>query len=327
MKLDALTKETDELESKDAAKLSQTRAKKLVDSHQFVSQFQQELLDKMLSAVTEINKWKRVIISQHDAQTQAKLEYMNRAERDLWQKYFETLAQKKRLENFLATLRKPKESQKIATKAYEDVLAGVHAKIESLSAASQAMKSAVEKIDQRLESPDCRKNILLVAHQILQANTYARKMLRQASADLNKAINELSNALVTQTLEEPQDVFKTREVYDLIQRQFFGLKKEHEKTLYLKIELQRQVISPQRAISMAKNIFVRGEYKRLREALRRQQKASQRLAQKLLAFSQQEKNFKQTDWTIFPRATFLQQQYYLNKQRTLLDVEKTRLEQ
>ena len=72
---------------------------------------------------------------------------------------------------------------------------------------------------------------------------------------------------------------------------------------------------------------MRGEYKRLRETLRRQQKDSQRLDQNLIAYAQQEKNFKQTDWTVFPRATFLQQQYYLTKQRTLLDVEKARLVQ
>ena len=114
---------------------------------------------------------------------------------------------------------------------------------------------------------------------------------------------------------------------DLIRRHFFCLKKEHEKTLDLKLELQRQVISPQRALAMAKNIFVRGEYKKLREAIRRHKKDSQRLAQNLVSFSQQEKIFRNTDWTIFPRATFLQQQYYLTKQRTLLSVEKTRLDQ
>ena len=114
---------------------------------------------------------------------------------------------------------------------------------------------------------------------------------------------------------------------DLIRRHFFCLKKEHEKTLDLKLDLQQKVISPQRALAIAQNIFVRGELKRLREVIRRRKKDSLRLAQNLAAFSQQEKNFKQTDWTIFPRATFLQQQYYLTKQRTLLSVEKTRLDQ
>ena len=78
---------------------------------------------------------------------------------------------------------------------------------------------------------------------------------------------------------------------------------------------------------MAKNIFVRGEHKRLREEIRRYKKAEQRLAPKLLAYAKEEKEFQTRDWTVFPRSTFLQQKYYLLKQRTILEVEKKRLNQ
>ena len=116
-------------------------------------------------------------------------------------------------------------------------------------------------------------------------------------------------------------------MYELIRRQYFGLKKEYENTLAQKFKIQREVISPERAIFMAKNIFVRGEYKRLREEIRRYKKEEQRLAPKLLAYAKEEKQFQTRDWTVFPRSTFLQQQYYLLKQRTMREVEKTRLDQ
>ena len=64
----------------------------------------------MFTAIADVNKWKRVIISQHDAKQQAMLEYMTKTERELWQKYFETLAQKKHLEDLLQTLHKPNDS-------------------------------------------------------------------------------------------------------------------------------------------------------------------------------------------------------------------------
>ena len=123
MKIDALTKEAAELEVKDAVQLSSTVAKSLMDSkeyktQEFVSQYLLAMKNKMLTAVAEVNKWKRVIISFHDAHELAKLEYMTKSERELWQKYFETLAQKKQLEEFLQTLKKPKEPQKEALKAY-----------------------------------------------------------------------------------------------------------------------------------------------------------------------------------------------------------------
>ena len=189
------------------------------------------------------------------------------------------------------------------------------------------MKKSVEEIEQRLASPECKNNILLVTHQILQANTYARKMLKKASEELDKAVDALRNALFAQTMEEPQSSFKTREVYDLIRWQYFGLKKEYENTFALKFKIQRQIISPERAIFMAKNIFVHGDYKKLREEIRRYKKNEQRLAPKLLAYANEEKEFQRRDWSVFPHSTFLQEKYYLTKQRTLLELERSRLDQ
>ena len=332
MKIDAIAKETEELETKDAVQIVSTAAKSLMDSKEyalqkFASQPLLAMRNKMLKAVAEVNKWKRVIISQRDAEEKAKLEYMTKSERELWLKYFETLAQKKQLEEFLQTLKKPDESDKEATHAYEDVVSGVKSKIYTLLVASLKMKKSIAEIQQRLASPEYKNNIALVTHQILQANIYARKMLKRTSEELNKAVDDLRNALSVQTMEEPQTTFKTREVYDLIRQQYRAIKKEHEDLFVEKFHLQRQIISPQRAIFMAKNIFVHGEYKRLREKIRRYKKEEQKLAPKLLAYAKEEKEFQTRDWSVFPRSSFIQQQYYLTKQRTFLDMEKTRLDQ
>ena len=68
MKLDSLTKETEELETKDAAQISSTNAKKFIDIKEFQTQnFQtpqlQEMKDRMFSAVAEVNHWKRIILT------------------------------------------------------------------------------------------------------------------------------------------------------------------------------------------------------------------------------------------------------------------------
>ena len=130
------------------------------------------------------------------------------------------------------------------------------------------MKKFVEEIEQRLESPEFKNNIALVTHQLLQSNMYALQWLKKASDELDKAVSELSNALFAQTMEEPHTSFKTREVYDLIRRQYHGLKKEYENNFALKLKLRRKIISPERALAMAKNIFARGDFKRLRESIR-----------------------------------------------------------
>ena len=332
MKLDSSTKEADELEIKDDVQFVHSRLKALIKSKEYSEQkFSDphlvDLKNKMLTAVAQVNKWKRAIISQHDAELQAKLEYMTKSERELWLKYFEILAQKKHLELFLQTLKNPDESDKEATRAFAQIASGVKNQIADLDSSLSSMKKSVEDIRRRLEQPDCRNNILLVTHQILQANTYARKMLKRTNIDLDKVIDDLRNALFAQYLEEPQTTFKTREIYDLIRQQYRILKKEHENLFADKFHLQRQVISPQHAIAMAKNIFVHGDFKRLREDFRRYKKDEQRLAQKSLAYNQEEKQLQTRNWSLLPHSTFLQQQYYLTKQRTLLELEKNHLDQ
>ena len=330
MRLDALTKETAELETKDAVQVSSIKAKKLMDSPEYSAQKnltakQRELRARMFTAVAEVNKWKRIIISYHDAQEQARLEYMSAAERELWQKYAETLAQKKQLEDFLKNLREPQTTDREIVKAHEEVVAGVKSKIFSLFTASLLMKKSVEEIERRLESAECKKNIVLVTHQILQSNVPARKELKRAGEELDKAVDELTNAIFEQTQEEPQETFKTREVYDLIRRQFFGLKQEYEKTQASKFALQRRIISPQRALAIAQNIFVGGEFKKLRATVRQYQKAEQRLTKNIAECVQREKIFQARDWLLEPRSNFLQDQYYLTRQRTMLELEKERL--
>ena len=329
--IDALTKKADKLEVKDAVQLSSIAAKSLMDSEEyekqkFASPHLAALKSKMLTAVAQVNRWKRFIISQHDAQEQAKLEYMTKSERKIWFNYFQTLAQKKHWEDFLETLHKNDKNQSEELNAYNNLVAGVKAKIFSLFTASLAMKKSVEEIQQRLESPEYKKNIALVTHQILQSNTYALKWLKKASDELDKAVSDLSNALFVKTREEPQTTFKTREVHDLIRSQYRALKKEYENTFADECAIRRQIISPERAVSMAKNIFVHGDLKRLRESIRRYKKAEQRLAQKFRSYTQEEQKFKMQDWAVFPRSIFLQQQYYLTKQQTLLAFEQARLD-
>ena len=328
LKTDSLTKEIEELETKDAVLASSMNAKKFMESDEFKSQNTdeiQELKEKLKKAMEEVNRWKRSIISQHDAEEKTKLEYMTPSEREVWNQYFETLAQKKQLEKFLQTLKKPDQRQSEAMQNYDDLVTGVKSQIFALLSSAAILKPSIEEINRKLETPDCKKNILLVTHQILQANTHARKMLKVASENLDRSVEKLKNAIIAQSLSE-QNYFKTREVYEIIRRQYFGLKKEYEKTLDLKYDLQRRIISNTRAIAMAQNIFVHGDLKKFRALLRQYKKDAEKLAKKLASYNQQEKIFKAKKWKSENQATFLQEKYALTKRKTLIDLEKTRLD-
>lgn len=330
-KTDSATKEIEELETKDEVQKSLMKAREFITSEDFLSQKfdtkeMQELKAKMMFEMSEVNRWKRAIISQHEAEEKAKLEYMTLSEREVWQKYFEMLGQKKQLENFLQTLKKPDVSQKDAIDAYEEMVSGVNSKIAHFLISAASLRESIKEIQKKLETPDCKKNILLVTHKILQSNSYARKMLRLESEKLDRAVDDLKDAIFYQSISD-KDYYKTREVYNILRHQYFALKKEQEKTLDLKYSYKRKVISPLHAVAMAKNIFVRGDWKKLRASLHKLHKDSEKLSKNLESFNQREAKFKSTKWTTANQADFLQEKYLLTKEKMALEVERKRLAQ
>ena len=329
-KNDSAVKEIEELETKDAVQNATVKARKFITSEEFLSQkFDTEKLQglkrKLLFEIEEVNRWKRAIISQHEAEEKAKLEYMTPKEREVWNQYFEMKLQKKNLEEFLEKCTAPETLSKEAASGYEEVRRGAKNTMFLLLSSAALLKKSIEEIENKLETPDCKKNIQLVTHQILQENTRARKMLKLESEKLDRAVDELKAAIFYQSISD-KDYYKTREIYDILCHQYFALKKEHEKNLELKYTYKRKVISPLRALEMAKNIFVKGEWKNLRASLRKLQKDSEKLAKKLEDYNEHEKIFKNKKSTPENQAALWQEKYSLTRERMLLGIKRKKLD-
>ena len=325
-KTDSAEKEIEEMETKEEVQKALLKARKFINSDDFLAQnFDskkfQDLKEKVLFEIEEVNRWKRAIISQHNAEEKAKLEYLSPQERKIWHQYFEMLAQKKQIEKFLEKITQPENN---AINAYEEVRHGAKIKLLAILSSANSLKKSVEEIQKKLETPDCKKNIQLVTHQILQKNTYARKMLKLKSEKLDLAVDELKDAIFYQSLSD-KDYYKTREVYNILRHQYFSLKNDYEKNLDLKYSYRQKIISPIRAIKMAKNIFVNGDWKKYRASLQKLQKDSEKLAKNQEVFNKREMIFKSTDWTPENHATFLLEKYSLTKEKLRLEIEIKRL--
>ena len=149
-------------------------------------------------------------------------------------------------------------------------------------------------------------------------------MLKLASENLNRAVDALQNQLFEQTASE-KDIFKAREVFDILRRHHSALKKESDKLLDIKFDLQHKIFSPQRATEMAKNIFVHGDFKKLRSDLRKLKKDEEKFSNNFHTFNFRSKLFQNKKWTADEHSIFLQEQYFLTKQQTLLDLEQQRI--
>ena len=326
---DFLDKEIEELEAKDQALNSSTNAKKFMDSDEYKNNsFDSTLLkflrQDLLNAIDEVNKWKRILISRRDAEEQAKLEYMSKEEREIWHQFHDAQRQIANLESFKQTLHEPQD--KNALDSFNDIVDGIDKKITALKVSSIMMKPSIKKIEDKLETPDCKKNIQIVTHNILQNNFDARRRLKVASQHLDDVVLRLRQEIIFNVVaEEPKDIFKTKEIYNIVRRQFFGLKKEYEKSLALKNKLKKRVISLDRAIAIAQNIFTNGDLKKLRERIRLYKKEEQFLTNDFALLSQRDNLFKSKDWSADERPAFLQEQYEINKQKTLLNIRLQKL--
>ena len=98
-----------------------------------------------------------------------------------------------------------------------------------------------------------------------------------------------------------------KQLLSIIRKQYHGKKKEFDKTLAIQHKLRLKVISTNRAMEMAKNIFAKGDFKKLREKERLYNKQLQQFNVKLEQF-----NNRQT--ALVADIQPIQEKYYLTKQ-------------
>ena len=276
--LDFSQRVIEELEAKDLAQEATILANALINSEGYrTEKFDVENLQfhnrKMLALMKEVNKWKRNLISKSAAEERAKLEYMSQFERERWKKYKESLSRKHNLEKLLTEIIRPAENKPQTLEAYNEIMLGIQEEISSLKDETNLLKPEIDKIEKKLKTPDCKNNMQLVTHKILQENSRARLELKKSSEQLLDLVKYLQRKMNHPELEtEIKNIFTLKEVKEILRQQYHDLKNEHEKLIDRGYELQWKVITPMRAMKMAENIFVNGGYKKLREQKRQYKK-------------------------------------------------------
>lgn len=88
--------------------------------------------------------------------------------------------------------------------------------------------------------------------------------------------------------------------------------------------LRCKVINPMRAISIAENIFVHGDFKKLREEKRKYEKAVSDFEKKFAEHQQHESDFKNAKWENLSEK--IQERYYLTKEKIILESARQKLQ-
>lgn len=280
------------------------------------------LNQKILTEFEKVKAMKKSLMTCRQAETKATSEYLPKADRILLREYGNAIAEKYNLESLLKKLIKPSEKQPKNLQAFQEIESGVSSKISALQKSMVEMYPKFRAVKENLKNPYQLKNVHLVTHNILQNNLENLKELQKMSEELLRDAQKLKN--LTESKEKPQTIFSFSEVRENLRQQCKFLKSEYEKSLDEKSKLMWKVINPARAISMAENIFVHGDFKKLREEKRKYEKSVSSLEKKFLKCQQREVDFKNTKWK--NSAEKIQEQYYLTKEKIILETARQKLQ-
>ena len=283
---DKAKREIEELETKDEAQKNLLAAKNLLDTEELAEQVREsplvkELRQKLTAAVNEVNLCKQRLVTADEAEEKATLEYLTADEKRLWHDYKKITNEKANLEKFCQTLRKPLEDNEEAFEAYEQVIATTQKQIAELAKKISDVEPKIGAINKKISAPGCRKNIERAAHNILQANAADRQKFSEANKRLAAATEALRQAVFNEEMNLDQQAYlSSREVYDILRRRYTALKDEQKNLNREYNVLEKQVISTNRAMAMAENIFAKGAWKKYREAERKYKKQIKHLGDK-----------------------------------------------
>lgn len=275
---DMLEKEIEELVLKDETQKMTLAAKSLMDSDELQSQNTDapligELQDNVLSAIREVNALKNIILTKSDAEEQAKLEYLTPEEREIWQKFKETKAQKEHWKTFAGSLKKHPATEPEAVRAYEEISDSVAKKIRALDTNLRLLQPTIAGIEDKLNTPDKKRSIQKAVHQLMMDDRRNRDRLKKANEHLDHAVEALRQVVFGEIeKDEQRKFFTTKQIYDILRRQYYAQKREYLKSLDRTKQLKKKVISQNRALSMAEDLYLKGARKKLRAELRRLQK-------------------------------------------------------
>lgn len=202
-----------------------------------------------------------------DALKQSKLDFMSQEERETWQKLKAAGKEKGYWQDFLRSLAKPTAKQPEEREAYLSVRREIQREIGRLDKTIRKTAKAMQPVHRRLSSKTMQKKIQEHAQQILFDDKLAKRNLADSLAAYQKAVQTLRDDLERRKQSRPAEGVSYRlpdlsDALDERLRELTVMLKEKRAALR---KLGTRVISYNRAIAMAKNVYVKGAYKKLRD--------------------------------------------------------------
>lgn len=279
------------------------------------------LRQRILSGLADIKKLKRQLVKGLQAEERSQSEYLTNEERILLCEYKNAVAQKFNLENLLRELVPPNEKHTDQLKAFAAIESGIRAEISSLRQSMAKRYPEFRTLEEKMQTSYLRRNIQLATHFRLQENLKTLTELKKSADTLLLDVQEFEK--LTTASELSQSIFSLTEVEKNLRQQYLSLKSDYERAVDERNALRLKVISPARALAMARNIFVHGAFKTLRAEKQKHAKVTKIFERQFSEFQQRLSNFENTNWT--NSSEKFQEQYQLTRAKLTLEASRQKL--
>lgn len=260
--------------------------------------------------IAKLNSLKRKLTTTKQAIEKAQEEYLKASELKIFRDYKESLREKYNLEKLKEELKVPPDYQIKNLDAYEEIIEAIENRITTIRKSLKFKE--VEELEEKLKNASTYQNIALVAHQRFQQNLE----ILEEMGKLSEGILNKCRGFEEKSEKEVQEVFSLSELKDNLRYQYSSLKKAKETTESKIFEIGKKVIRPSRALFIAKNVFLKGELKKLKMEKRKCEKAVKKLELDLESFQKENFNFENTGENL---AEKFQQHYCLVKRKIELE--------
>ena len=279
------------------------------------------LRQRILSGLVDIKNLKRRLVKGLQAEERSQFEYLTRTERTLLCEYKNAVAQKVNLESLLRELVPPNEKYADQMKAFTAVESGIREEISSLRQSIAERYPKFKTLEEKMHTSYLRRSIQLAIHLRLQENLKTLTELKKSADTLLLDVHDFEKLTTAQELSH--SIFSLPEVQENLRQQYLSLKRAYEQTIEERNALRLKVISPARALAMARNIFVHGAFKTLRAEKQKHEKATKCFERQFSKFQQRLSDFENTNWT--NSSEKFQEQYQLTRTKLTLEASRQKL--
>ena len=247
-----------------------------------------DLKKHVLDKLHEIVALNNIVIWHSQAEMMAQEKYLTIEERIAYRSYNKCLTDKAELESLRRSMPKQSDSWSEETaKNHHAILMNMDADLKQLTATIEALAPKIHAIEQRLSKPKMKSLLQAETERIMQNDLPQRERLNAANEEMRKLMPELKEAVSSEIEQDALRIihqndektrFTAKEVAAYLKQAYILYAKDYKIQQRQADKLAKSVISVDRATFIARNLYVKGAFKKLRADKRSLEKEKRELS-------------------------------------------------